>query len=250
MFKHVSAATGPSQYIRDKLIELGCPSERAHVMHNGVRLDHIPFTAPADRFHGQEIRFLFVGRLTEKKAPLTLLRSFAGAKSAIADKQVCLTIAGDGPMRQQVETEIRALQIEDSVELLGRQPHSRIIELFGDAHIYVQHSITAADGDQEGLPVSITEALASGLPVVSTRHSGIPEIIRHGETGLLVDERDETGMAHAMTELANDPDRWRLYGMAGRSLLEQEFAMPVIRQKMQRFLKSVRDQHRSDPGRA
>jgi len=243
MLPLVAAATGPSAYIRDKLIDLGCPPDRAHVIHNGVRLNRIPFTSPVDRYTGGEIRFLFVGRLTEKKDPISLLRSFARARSALTDKQLTLTIVGDGPLRHDVEREIRSLQLEESVRLLGRQPHSRVIELFGTSHIYVQHSVTAMDGDEEGLPVSITEALASGLPVISTRHSGIPEIVRHGETGLLVAEGDVAGMAQAIIDLAHNPESWQGYGEAGRTVLEEEFAMPVVQRRLRSFLQSICEQH-------
>lgn len=239
LFQIASAVTGPSNYVRNKLIDLGCPEDRAYVLHNGIRTDRIRFSPPVKRFDRKEIRFLFVGRLTEKKDPITLLRSFARAQKSLLPTKIKLTIAGDGPLRAEVESEITALRIADSVNLLGRRTHDEVIQLYQSAHIYAQHSATAPNGDEEGLPVSITEALAAGLPVVSTRHSGIPEVVIDGKSGLLVDEKDTQGMAEAMVKLARDPAQWDLFGAAGRKILESEFSLPVVQDKLRQLLKSV-----------
>jgi len=145
-------------------------------------------------------------------------------------------MAGDGPLRGVVEQEIAALGLSDFVHLLGRRTHDEVIKLYQSAHIYVQHSVTAPDGDEEGLPVSITEALAAGLPVVSTRHSGIPEAVVDGISGVLVDEKDIQGMADAMVALARNPAQWDRFGKAGRKLLETEFSVSVVQDKLKALL--------------
>ena len=236
MFQVASAATGPSEYVKEKLVGLGCPDERAHVLHYGINTDQILFSPPAKRFDNEELKFLFVGRLAEKKDPVTLLRSFARAREVLLPLRSVLTIAGDGPLRKTVEAEIAALGLAEHVHLLGRRTHEEIIQLYKSAHIYVQHSVTAPNGDEEGLPVSITEALASGLPVISTRHSGIPEVVVDDVTGLLVDEKDVQGMADKMVALARDPERWDNYGTAGRKLLESEFAVPIVQKRLRSIL--------------
>lgn len=240
MFPHVAAATGPSAYIRDQLVELGCEPDRAHVQHNGIRLDRFSFRPSCDRYDGGDVRFLFVGRLTPKKDPVSLVRAFAAARKRDKTRNFTLTIAGDGPLRPDVEREVDKLGIREHVYLPGKMAHSEIIELFGNSHIYVQHSVTAPDGDMEGLPVSITEALAIGLPVVSTRHSGIPEVVLDGETGLLVEEGDVAGMGDRMAELAVNTDAWRQFSSAGRTLLEKKFAMPVVMNELRQLLEAVR----------
>ncbi len=100
----------------------------------------------------------------------------------------------------------------------------------------MQHSVVAPNGDEEGLPVSITEALAAGLPVVSTRHSGIPEAVRENECGLLVEEKDVAGMSAAMIRLAREPETCDQFGAAGRRLLEAEFSTPVVQEKLMHLL--------------
>ena len=239
MFQTVAAVTGPSKYVCEKLTQLGCPPERVHKLHYGIRTDRIEFkpTRPCDDISG--IRFLFVGRLSPKKDPFTLLRSFAQARTRLRPASTFLTIVGDGPLRSEVEALVVELNLGDSVELLGHQSHDVVLQQYQLAHIYVQHSVTAPDGDEEGLPVSITEALAAGLPVISTRHSGIPEAVRHGENGYLVDEGDVGKMADYMITLANDPDSRARFGHAGRRQLEEDFAMPVVQRQLRKLLSDV-----------
>ena len=147
-----------------------------------------------------------------------------------------LTIIGDGPLRADVAQIVKDLDLSNKVRLLGRQPHELVLQEIQRAHIYVQHSVTAPDGDEEGLPVSITEALAAGLPVVSTIHSGIPEVVRHGENGYLVNEGDIEMMATFMSKLADNPAKWPEFGQNGRQLLESEFSMPVVQRQLRSLL--------------
>jgi len=102
-----------------------------------------------------------------------------------------------------------------------------IAEIFSQARAYVQHSVVAGNGDCEGTPNSILEAAASGLPVVSTRHAGIKEAVVHDQTGFLVDEWDEAGMAAAMLRLAEDPALATRMGQAGRKHMEANYAADV-----------------------
>ena len=145
-------------------------------------------------------------------------------------------MVGDGPLFEQARQLIAELDLGDTVNLLGHQSHDNVIAEYKKAHIYVQHSVVAPDGDEEGLPVSITEALAAGLPVVSTRHSGIPEAVRHGETGYLVEEHDVDGMAEHIARLAADQASWLTMGKNGRALLEAEFATPVVQASLRSLL--------------
>ena len=236
MFQTVAAVTGPSEYVRKRLISLGCPEDRAHVLHNGVATDCIECAPPAVRYDQGEIRFIFVGRLAPKKDPLTLLKSFLAAKQQLAPLPASLTMIGDGPLRKEVEAMIERLELQEDVHLMGRQTHDEVIRQYRQAHIYVQHSVTSPDGDEEGLPVSITEALAAGLPVVSTRHSGIPEVVRNGVSGILVEEKDVDGMAAAMVDLARSPERWDELGRSGRHLLETEFDTQVVQKRLRSLL--------------
>jgi colanic acid/amylovoran biosynthesis glycosyltransferase len=239
LFEGAAALTGPSAYVRDRLVAAGAPPERTHVLHYGIPTDRIRFCPPGERYDGGAVRLLFVGRLTAKKDPISLLNSLAAARRLAGGLELNLTMIGDGPLRPEVEAEIARLGLADAVTLTGRIPHDQVIAAYRSAHIYVQHSVTAPDGDEEGLPVSITEALAGGLPVVATRHSGIPEVVLDDVTGYVVDERDVEGMGAAIARLAGQPGRWDALGKAGRRLLEEEFAVDIVQARLQGLLRDA-----------
>ncbi len=130
------------------------------------------------------------------------------------------------PPRLPAKTFARGLGIADAVTFLGACPPSVVQAEMRGARCFVQHSIEAADGDSEGTPVAVLEAGASGLPVVSTRHGGIPDVVVDGRTGFLVDEHDVPAMAERMLRLARDPGLAELLGRAGRERVANEFALP------------------------
>jgi colanic acid/amylovoran biosynthesis glycosyltransferase len=135
-----------------------------------------------------------------------------------------LVIIGDGPQRGAAEELATSLGIDDRVRFLGAVDYSRCEEELRRSHVLLLHSVTAANGDQEGLPNVLGEAMSAGLPVISTKHAGIPELVRDGETGFLVNERDEVGTSAAMMRLAESADLRMRMGMAGRRLVEQQFS--------------------------
>jgi glycosyltransferase involved in cell wall biosynthesis len=127
-----------------------------------------------------------------------------------------LDLIGDGELRADVERTIVDLGLTNHVTLHGAQPHAFVLEAFQRADLFVQHSLTDPEtGDEEGLPVAILEAMAAGLPVVSTRHAGIPDAVQHESNGLLVPEGDVTGMAQAITTLALDETKRQAMGQTG-----------------------------------
>jgi len=132
---------------------------------------------------------------------------------------------GDGPLWGTCQRLAEQLEITDRVSFLGVREHAEVAARMQSARAFVQHSITALSGDSEGTPVAVLEAQASGLPVVSTRHAGIPDVVLEGQTGFLVDEGDVDGMAQAMIRLAQDPNLAQSMGAAGRARVEAEFSM-------------------------
>ena len=134
-------------------------------------------------------------------------------------------MVGDGPLLTPCRDLARGLGIESSVAFLGAQSHHVVRDEMLAARAFVQHSIEASSGDCEGTPVAILEAGASGLPVVATRHAGIPDVVIEGETGLLVDEKDVTGMASRMRRLAEDPGLAGNMGRAAREHIRRHFSM-------------------------
>lgn len=239
LFRASAAVTAPSAYLCRHLLGLGCPQDKAHIMHNAVRLDRIVVNPPGARYQGGQVRFLCVGRLTPKKNPVGLLTAFRKAVDALGPGQAHLDLVGDGPLRDAVASARASLDLEHTVTLHGKQDHARVIELYAESHIYVQHSVIAEDGDREGLPVSISEAMAAALPVLATRHSGIPEVVKDTVNGFLVDEHDLDGMAQRMVDIARAPDSWDAMGREGYRLIKREFSGPVVQARLEALLQDV-----------
>jgi glycosyltransferase involved in cell wall biosynthesis len=148
-----------------------------------------------------------VGRFVAKKGPLLTIRAFAAALKQLPPGQASglrLVMVGDGPLLGSARELVRELALADQVHFPGLCSPAEVADRMRGCRAFLQHSLVAPDGDSEGSPVSVMEAQLSGLPVVSTRHAGIPEVVLEGETGLLVDEGDVAGMAEAIAWLAAD----------------------------------------------
>ncbi|MEP3165632.1 MAG: glycosyltransferase [Marinobacter sp.] len=192
LFDISSAIIGVSRHMCDQLIRLGAPAEK--VRFNACGAEVSQRKKPNDRKCGH--RFAMIGRLVEKKAPFVSLMAFAQVSASVPD--ATLEIVGDGPLTAATQQMVRALGIEDKVTLHGAQSHDFVMAVLERSDYFLQHSVEAPNGDMEGTPVGVLEAMGLGLPVVSTRHGGICDIISENETGILVDEYDVEGMAQAM----------------------------------------------------
>jgi colanic acid/amylovoran biosynthesis glycosyltransferase len=167
--------------------------------------------------------FLAVGRFVEKKAPLLTLAAFASVWRRYPDAR--LRMIGSGKLLEACRDLACGLGIGEAVEFVGTQPNDVVAAEMMRVRGFVQHSLVAADGNSEGMPVAILEAGASGLPVVSTRHAGIPEVVDDGTTGFLVDERDVEGMAERMERLLAEPALAGELGRSARRRIEEHFSI-------------------------
>jgi colanic acid/amylovoran biosynthesis glycosyltransferase len=219
LFGSAAAVVAVSSDMEQRLIELGAPREK--VVLNPYGVDTATFSA-SDPSQAPPV-FVAVGRFVEKKAPYLTLLAF---KQVIQERpDARLVMAGDGPLLGSCQQLARGLGIDDRVKFSGAIPQPDVAALMARARAFVQHSVTAPNGDSEGLPVAVLEAGASSLPVIATRHTGIPEAVVEGETGLLVDEFDVDGMAERMILLAADPVLAARLGRAARARVEQHFSM-------------------------
>lgn len=199
-----------SQASRERLIGIGIHPGAIHVIPYGV---DVP-PRPCRRTRGSTVRCLAVGRMVEKKGPILMLDSFRRAAEVFPG--LTLDYIGDGVLLPAVRQYIRASGLEDAVHLHGACPNADVLELMETADIFIQHSIRARDTeDEEGLPVAILEAMAHALPVVSTRHAGIPEAVLEGSTGYLVEEGDTAAMSRQILALAQDPELRETMGLNG-----------------------------------
>jgi len=210
-----------SRLTRERLLgEIGLDPDRVHVVPCGVDIPPLVDRPPA----AGPVVCLCVGRLVEKKSPLDTLRAFAHARRHGADLR--LEFIGDGPLRAACERFCAERGLQPLVTFHGSRPPAFVQERLRAADMFALHSARAADGDEEGLPVAILEGMAHALPVVSTRHAGIPEAVTDGETGFLVAEHDWEGMGHRLLALARYPALRRNLGLAARARADAHFSAP------------------------
>lgn len=220
-----------SRYSKQKLIDVGVDAQRIHVVPYGV-------VVPPKRERrelGGSLRVLAVGRLVAKKAPIYLLESFCRALAAAPGLR--LDIVGDGPLLAAARQFVVANGLHDAVHLHGAQQHEFVQQLLSQADVFMQHSVVDPDsGDEEGMPVAILEAMAHGLPVLTTRHAGIPEVIEEGRTGRLVTEGDVDAMAARLVELAHDAAQRQHLGDRARHRILQGFTWEHERDQLLHLL--------------
>jgi glycosyltransferase involved in cell wall biosynthesis len=223
-----------SEFIRTKLLDRGFPPEKTVVHHIGINPDLFSTSVPDDG-----ISILTVGRLVEKKGTECLIRSMPSVLEHTPDSKV--RIVGDGPLRGRLESLVSDLGLSGSVEFLGSIPYSRVADMMRSASIFCLPSVTARNGDSEGMPIALLEASASGKPVIGTDHAGIPEAVKDGETRFIVPERDGEALASRLTLLlANRALRHRM-GLAGRRMVEERFDIRLQTQKLEAIYRNVID---------
>ena len=204
-----------SKFIRDKLLEQGFPPEKIRPHYHGVDVTQF---CPDPAVSRQPV-VLFVGRLTEKKGVQYLIEAMAQVQTILPDTE--LVMIGEGPLRPELET-LAAKQLR-RYQFLGVQPQTVVKDWMNRACLLAAPSVTASQGDSEGLPNVVLEAQAMGLPVVSTLHAGIPEAVIDGETGFLSPERDVETLADHSLKLLKDADLRRRFSLKGREHVETHF---------------------------
>jgi glycosyltransferase involved in cell wall biosynthesis len=220
-FAYASALIAVSAEMADALKQMGAPVAKVINASCGVETKDFPLLD----ISGSQKYFLFVGRFVEKKSPGSLVKAFKIVTEKYPDAR--LWMVGAGPLFDDTQKLIQELDLGDKITLTGVLKPAEIRELMKGMRAFVQHSVTAADGDKEGTPITVLEASSSGLPVVSTRHSGIKEAVIDGVTGFLVDEYDITGMAEKMIELAASPELAVKLGKAGHEHMVSNYDMKL-----------------------
>jgi len=210
LFEYASLLLCASEDLRENLRLCGAPEHKLAVHHLGIDVERLE---PAPR-EPRPPTVLMVGRCVEKKGMSYGLRAFCRLRQRIPEAR--LRVIGDGPLRSRLCREASALGIAEATTFLGSLAHSRVLEEMRGAHVLLTPSITTASGDRESGVIVLKEAGALGLPVVATRHGGIPEIVEHERTGLLVEERAVPELAEALTCLFQRPELAARLGAAAR----------------------------------
>lgn len=209
-----------SQSLGRALIHLGCPAGKVRLQHTGIPVDEIPFRTRAWP-KGGGWKFVQACRLIEKKGLRVSLRAFA--KFAARHPESTFTIAGEGPLRSELGRIAADLGIADKVFFPGFISQTQLRELFYQSHIFLHPSELGGDGNQEGVPNSMLEAMASGLPVFATEHGGIPEAIENGRSGILVKEGDGESLVNALLERTANPEGLGAIARHGAEAVREKF---------------------------
>ncbi len=220
-----------SQVSKVRLTKIGIEESKIHVVPYGVDVPASPIERP-DR---GTVTCLAVGRFVPKKAPLKTLEAFSIA--ARDNPHLRLVFVGDGPLMDDARKFTQDRGISEKVRFTGVIPNDRVWRLMKDSDIFVQHSIVDPEkGDEEGMPVAIIEAMAHSMPVVSTKHAGIPEAVINGTTGLLVEEGDTEAMAKCISELAHNSQKRRSMGIAGWERAAAHFSWETEKEALRKIL--------------
>ena len=188
---------------------------------------------------GEPLRIISVGRCISKKGFQIGIQGLAKARSRRSDIKMLYTIIGDGPEIDTLRALVTEHELGDCVHLLGSQSHPRVAEELARSDVMMAPSITGPDGDMEGIPTVAMEAMASGLPVISTRHSGIPEAVVHGYTGLLAPESDPDCLADHILTLSDNPDLGNRLGTQGRLHVRSNFNIVRQNEKIEGLYRQI-----------
>src|SRR5437867_10796676 len=186
-----------SASLQRAVVELGCEENKIDIVRTGIPLNEFPFLEREFPANG-EWRFVQASRLIEKKGLATTLHAFTAFLAHYP--RATLTIAGEGPMLRELQELTRKLKIDNRVVLPGFVASERLREIYYASHIFLHPSETGSDGNQEGIPNSMLEAMATGLPVFATQHGGIPEAIENGISGVLVAEHNDKELTRALLD--------------------------------------------------
>lgn len=227
LFAEVDLVLCEGSHMAGRVVELGCPESKVKVHHLGVAVEQIRFVSRRWAA-GDPLRVLIAASFREKKGIPYAIEALGMLSRATAIK---LTIIGDAGPEPESQTEkhriLRALDrtgLRSSARLLGYQPHAMLLKEAYEHHIFLQPSVTALDGDTEGgAPVTITELMATGMPVVGTVHCDIPEVFGRELSQLLASERNAEDLSRVINLLLSAPERWKEWATTARTRIETEY---------------------------
>ena len=228
LFKEGDLMLAEGHYMKKALIELGCPDDKVKVQHLGINPATIPFI-PRKLGTSEKVKILIAGTFREKKGITYALEACAKVASRYGNIEI--TLIGDAGRSQreidykkEITTIISTRNLAEKINYLGFLPYPAFIEEAKNNHIFLSPSIHPSDGETEGgAPVALIEMSAYGMPIVSTFHCDIPEVVLDGKSGFLVPEKDSDALAERLEHLIEHPELWEPMGRAGRKYIEEEF---------------------------
>lgn len=239
MLGRVDLVLARSKSLIDALVQVGCPPEKIRLNRTGIPLGKFSFRAREWPTDGRW-RLLQACRLIEKKGLATTLRGFA--HFAATYPQATLTIAGEGPQRAELQRLCAEIGIADKVKFPGFLSQEDLRAQLYEAHFFLHPSERGKDGNQEGVPNSLLEAMATGAAVFATTHGGIPEAIENGVGGVLVAEGDHAALGRAMVDLAAEPDRLTAMTEHATKSVADNFALNAQVRKLEEYYQEAMEE--------
>ena len=229
VFETANLIVARSESLLGALEKLGCPSEKLRLHRTGVSLTMgtpMVRTTPVDG----DFRFVQASRLIEKKGIDVAIKAFAifAREFPMAE----FIIAGEGPLKKRLENLANEQGVKDQVHFSGFLPQKTLFELYERSHVFVHPSQVGTNGDEEGIPNAMLEAMVTGMPVIATRHGGIPEAVEHGRSGMLVEEKNVTELSEAFLAVGRDGTLLQNLSIAAAERVRTHFD----RQKQARLL--------------
>ncbi|WP_338788140.1 glycosyltransferase [Metabacillus sp. FJAT-53654] len=220
-----------SNFWKEKLIRLGCNSEKIKVHRMGVNFEKFPYVKRVPK--GEAIKIVSVARLVEKKGIEYSIRAI----SDLLKKgfKINYYIVGDGPLKEELASLIDSCEANGNINLMGWKRQEEIIEIMRDSDLVLVPSVTSKDGDMEGIPVVIMESMAMGIPVLSTYHSGIPELITDGLNGFLVEEKNIEELKDKLEYIMNNNNLLTDISKEGRKRIEEEFNVLKLNDSLEKL---------------
>lgn len=218
-----------SEHWKTKLIRLGCDKEKIVVHHMGINLEKFKYFDRRKK-SGEPIKILTIGRLVEKKGYEYTIKAIK--KIIVKYRNIEYIIVGDGPLENKLKKLVSESGIKKYIKFMRAAKQDEVLDFYKQAHIFMLPSITASNGDQEGIPVVLMEAQATGLPVISTFHSGIPEVVVDGKSGFLVPEQDVNALIEKLEYLIGNPELWPKMGRYGRKFIEKKYDIKKLNKQL------------------
>lgn len=229
LFQETDFFLANCEFFKNKAVALGCDSNKIHVHGSGIDCSKFFFQErhfPSDTI----IRIATTGRLVEKKGIEYVIRAIAQVAKKYPNLEY--NVIGDGELKEKFEKLSAELNVSHIVKLLGWKQQKEIVEILDKCHIFVAPSVTGKDGNQDAPVNTLKEAMAMGLPVISTLHGGIPELVQDGISGFLVPEHDANAIAEKLIYLIEHSQEWKQMGKAGRTRVEEMYDMDKLNDEL------------------
>ena len=229
LFQTGELFTANTAFTKQQMTKLDCDERKIEILPVGLdtgKFEFHPRSAPDDK----PIIILTIGRLVEKKGYEYSIKAFA--KVAVKHRNIVYKIVGGGPLENELKSLVSELKLQKQVQFLGPLTQDEILKLYKQAHLFVLASVTADNGDMEGQGLVLQEAQATGLPVISTLHNGIPDGVLDGQSGFLVPEKDVNALAEKLEYLIENPQLWTQMGKCGNQFVEKKYDIKILNQKL------------------